>query len=170
MFLYKVRTTSTVQWTAAIAQNAAVNANIAVPAGLSGMNGQVECILRGLTIVSKEQLAWELAFYTSDLFAGSSIDTDTYIGSWAFAASGTAGDGEQIAATGDFLYYIDGLEIPLWDTDLDVITAGLDATAGSGELHVRLVNRSAAAKTANAAGAIAVTFWLEPMQAGGGGA
>lgn len=168
MVIYKVTTDSTVQWTGAIVTNAASNADIAMPPGLWGNNGQVECILRGVTIRSKEKLAWELAFYMSDTYAGSSINTNTYIASVAFTASGDQGDGEQVAATGDYLYYFDSLAIALWDTDLDVITAGLSATAGSGELHVRLVNRSVASKSAGAAGGIGVTFWLEPMQAGGG--
>lgn len=152
MFLYKVRTDKDVEFTGAIVQNAAEEENLVIPSGLSGMNGQVELILRGLSIVSDQNLAWELQFYSSDAFQEANLDADGYIGRWSFAAA----DGVQIGATGSYNYYIDGLEIPLWDDDK------------TGEIHVALVNRSATSKNAGATGEIVVTFWLEVMQAGGG--
>lgn len=164
MFLYRVRTDKDVEFTGAILQNAAEEENIVLSSGLSGMNGQAELILRGITIISDQNLAWELQFFSSDLFQESNLDLDTFIARWSFAAA----DGVQIGATGTYEYYIDGLEIPLWDDDRVAVTnAGV---TGTGELHVALVNRSATSKIAGATGEIVVTFWVEPMQAGGGGA
>lgn len=152
MFLYKVRTDKDTEFTGAIVQNAAEEENIVISSGLSGMNGQVELVLRGVSIVSDQNLAWELDFWASDLFAESNLDADSWIARWSFAT----GDAVQIAGAGSYYYYIDGLEIPLWDNDK------------SGEIHVALVNRSATSKNAGATGEIVVTFWLEIMQAGGG--
>lgn len=165
MMIYKVRTDSTVQWTGAIAQNASGDENIALTSGLAGMNGKVENILRGLSIVSKENLAWELDFYSSNTFATASPDTNKWLGRWTFAAT----DAKQIGGTGLWEYYIDGMELPLWDDDTSG-TAGsaTNPIVGTGKLHVSLVNRSAASKTAGTNGALVVTFWLEPMQAGSG--
>lgn len=152
MFIYKVRTDKDTNFTGAIAQNAGATANLVVPAGLSGMDGQVELILRGITVISKENLSWETQFFASDAYQNADLDLDGFIARWTFAAS----DAVQIGATGTYEYYIDGLEIPLWDNDR------------SGEIHLELVNRSAASKTAGAAGQLVVTLWIEVMQAGFG--
>jgi hypothetical protein len=163
MVIYKQRTDATVQWTGALATNAAATADITLTS-YPGYNGQIESILRGITVASVQNLAWEFDFFMSNTYQGSSTNTDTFIGRWSFAAT----DGVQIAATGDYLYYIDGLEIPLWNTDTAAITGGNGAVAGTAQLHIALVNRSATSKIAGASGNITATLWLEVMQAGGG--
>lgn len=150
MFLYPVRTSSAVEFTGAIVTNAQETENIVLPSSLSGINGNAANILHAIEIVATENLAYELDFYGSDAFNSATPNLNRFLGLWAFAA----GDGTQVAATGLYRYYIDGLAIPLWDYDL------------SGELHVALVNRSVASKTAGAGGAMTVTMWCGVM--GGG--
>lgn len=150
MFLYPVRTSSAVEFTGAIAQNAQETENIVLGSALQGTNGIAANILQAIEIVATENLAYTLDFYGTDAFNSATPNLNRFLGTWAFAAS----DGLQVAGTGLYRYYIDGLGIPLWDYD------------NSGELHVALVNRSVAGKSAGAGGAMTVTFWCTPM--GGG--
>lgn len=172
MFLYKVKTDDTVNWTGALVTNAEAKEDLdlnTLAAGLSGMNGRVELILRGISISSVQQLAWEVDLWTSATHTTTDPNTDAFVGCWAFGASGTPGDGAQIAATGLYRYYIDGLEIPLWDDD-QTGTGGsaTDPLRYSGKLHASLINRSVTSKIAGTSGRITVTFWVEVMQAGSG--
>ena len=145
---YRIRTDKDVEFTGAIAQNAAENENIVVGWADANLN----LTLTGITVVSDQNLAWELDFWNSDAFGSSSnMDLDGWIGFWGWLAT----DGAQIAGTGNYRYYIDGLEIPLYDAD------------GTGELHVSLVNRSATSKNAGASGEIVVTFHVQGQQVGG---
>lgn len=150
MYLYPVRTSSSVEFTGAIVQNAQETENIVLPSSLQGINGTASNILHAIEIVATENLAYTLDFYGTDAFNSATPNLNRFLGTWAFAAS----DGTQVAGAGLYRYYIDGLSIPLWDYDK------------TGELHVALVNRSVAAKTAGAGGAMAVTFWCQVM--GGG--
>ena len=145
---YRIRTDKDVQWIGSLAQNAAANENIVVKFAEAALN----LSLTGITIVSDQNLAWELDFWNSALFGSSSdMDLDGWIGLWSFVAA----NGTQIAGTGSYRYYIDGLNIPLYDAD------------GTQTLHVSLVNRSATAKNAGATGEIVVTFIVEGQQVGG---
>jgi len=150
MYLYPVRTSSSVEFTDALITNAAENENIVLPSALSGVGGNATNIVRAIQIVATENLAYELDFYGTDAFNSATPNLNRFLGLWAFAAS----DGTRVAGTGLYRYYIDGLDIPLWDYDK------------TGEMHVALVNRSAAAKTAGAGGALTVTVWCQVM--GGG--
>jgi len=148
--IYRVVTDSTVDFTGSIAQNAMATAAISLPAGLTGMNGQVELALLGVVIVSKQNLAWELDFWGDSNYDEATPDADKYLGRWSFSSD----VGLQIGGSGLYRYYVDGLEIPLWDLEK------------SGKLFVGLVNRSATTKTAGANGAVTVTFLVKEMQAG----
>ena len=149
--IYRIVTDSASEFTGAIAQNAMETEAFAIPqAGLVGMNGQVELTAVGLAIVSKENLSWELNFWADSNFDEATPNADKYLGRYGFVA----GDGVQVAGAGLWRYYIDGLELPLWDLDKD------------GKLFLGLVNRSAAAKTAGVNGAVNVTIFVKEMQAG----
>jgi len=146
-FSYRLRTDKDVEFTGEIVQNAMESENIALPGTLDGINGTARCRIKAVTIISDENLQWELWFWANDLFQESNLDADRFVGKILFAAA----DGTRIAATGAYYYY---------QEDLDIAYEDLDKT---GELHVSLINRSAAAKTAGAGGEIVVEFIMEPM-------
>lgn len=146
-FIYRVRSDKDDHFTGEILQNAAEEENIEVPQALQGMNGTVRAIVRAVNIISDENLAWELWFFQNDLFQESNLDNDRFTGKYTFAAA----DAVRIGGTGAYYYYKDTLAIPYEDLDK------------TGELHVALVNRSAGAKTAGAAGEVVVEFTLEQV-------
>lgn len=135
----RIQTDKDTQFTDGLAQNAAENENLV---GLNGDEGAIEDI----TIISTENLAWELQFYATDGFRNADMDLTRYLGSVRFAA----GDGIQVAGAGPYYYDIHNLGIPIIDSDASL------------ELHVTLVNRSAAAKTAGAGGAMSVAITFRP--------
>ncbi|SRR6266487_212903 len=151
-----VRTVSTVHFTGAIAAaGAAATAHLtvasgAVPEGLAA-GRTVRSRLKAIRIVSVQLLPWEVQlFHKATGIGGAVIDNETFIGTWAFAGSGTPGDGSQ--ATGDtfYYYYTDGLDVPYEDLNL------------TGQVHLRLINRHAAtAKIAGASGAIVIELGFE---------
>lgn len=139
-----VRSLSTRDFTGAIVQNAAAFANIPCPGMIKG---PAPARVRSLMIISVENLAWEVQFFSTNGFQQpGNIDADGYLGVWAFAVA----DGIRIGATGHYYYYVDGQDVPIVDQ------------SDQGALHVALVNRSAAAKTAGAAGAVVLKIGLEP--------
>lgn len=143
-FVTKVKTVSTVDYLPALAQNAGANANITLAGALAGVNGNSRVRLKNISIISVENLSWEIWFFTANTFQ-TTIDADTFLGFWSFAAS----DAKRIAATGLYYYYVEDLDVPYLDTD------------NTGKLHMTLVNRSAASKTANAGGAITIKVTAE---------
>lgn len=144
---YRIQTDNAVNWTGALAQNAQANESIVVP----WADAHLELILTAITVVSDQNLAWELDFWRNGNFGTSNPNTDGFIGNWQFQAV----DGFQIAGTGSYRYFISGLWIPLWDE------------TGAQTLFTSLVNRSAASKNAGATGRITVTFHVEAQQVGG---
>lgn len=142
----KITTVTTVaasQFRSALAQNAAENLSLDV--NNAGVGIRVDSILRSLMIVSVENLLWELWFYGRNTYnAPATPDAQTFLGSWMFGVSGT-----QIGAAGLYHYYIDGLYIPIKDLDQ------------TGKIHMSLICRSAAGKSAGDAGAIRVQLGLE---------
>ena len=133
-----IRTDKDVDFIGAQAQNVSDNADIA---GLNGNTGRI----RSITILSIQNLAWEIQYYSADTFRDADPDVDAYLESIKFAE----GDGLQDDATGLFRYSVSGLDIPYVDDD------------ASTTLHLSLVNRSAAAKNAGATGEIVVRTTLE---------
>lgn len=148
VYQYEFKTDPTAQFTAALAQNNGIdldllmsgNATPPQPTALAGVNGDTRGNLKSLTIISVQNLAWELIAWESATHGTVAAGTVQFIGRWTFVAS----DGVQIGGAGDFYYYIDGLDEPLVDADK------------TAKLHFTLVNRSAVSKLANAAGAIQV--------------
>jgi hypothetical protein len=122
----------------------------AVPEGLAA-GGTVRSILRSIRILSVQLLPWEVQlFHKATGIGGAVLDTESFVGTWAFTGGGTPGDGSR--ATGDtfYYYYIDGLAVPYEDLDV------------TSQVHVRLINRHAAtAKIAGAGGAVSIEFGFE---------
>lgn len=154
-------------YTATLAQNAGLNGRVQLPEAIAaGRTGA--CRVRGLQVVSLDNNAWEFWVWANSKFQIANGIGESFRGIWAFAAA----DGKQIAGTGLYHYYIDGLDFYYEDDDAQTTTppppAQLDQTwraASNGQagafLNVTLVNRSAGAKTAN--GYFDVTFMCEPV-------
>lgn len=142
--VFFVTTDKDTDFTGALAQNAAATANLAVPQ----LPSDAQCRLKNIAIISDQQLAWEIWLWATTSFNTGITDLDALypFGRWSFDSS----SGVQIAGTGPYYYYIDGLDVPYMDS------------AKLSQLHVMLVNRSAASKSAGAAGEIVVKFCLEP--------
>lgn len=155
--LIAVRTDPATQFIGALAQNAAATVNLAqAQAGQDSGDGyldgglvsaSLQARLRSLLIQSRENLAWEVWLWGKDTFNASLTDPaqNFPLGRWAF----TAAMGVQIAGAGLWYYYIDGLDQAYVDLDR------------TGELHLMLVNRSAAAKSAGADGAVCLQLNFE---------
>ena len=133
-----------VDFTGALAQNAAATASIAVPQ----MPSSSQVRLNNIEIISDQNLAWEVWLWATSSFNNNASDLDAVYpyGRWAF----TAADGVQIAGTGPWYYFISGLGVPYQDGQ------------NLSKLNVMLVNRSATSKNAGASGEIVIKFALEP--------
>ena len=137
--VYTLRTTSIVEFIAAILTNATDEANIA---GLVANKGR----LTGGAIMSDQQLDYRLIFFRSDTFANADPDIDAFRNE---VELNLPGFGFQIAAAGLWYMSVNGLEMDLEDAD------------GTSELHVALQNLSAAAKIAGPGGEVVVIFTYE---------
>jgi len=142
-----VRSDKDTHFVGSLATNAGESANIVLPAGVGG-DGRGRCRMRAMTIVSDQNLAWEILLFAKDTFLTLAADLDLvpFVARWSF----TAADAIQVAGTGPYLYYIDGNDQHYEDMD------------DTGELHAVLVNRSVTAKNAGATGEVVVDFSLEP--------
>lgn len=149
-----IRSDKDTHFTGALAQNAGEEENIVLAlytAMAATRLGAIEpaksarLTIREITVISDENLAWEVQFYKSDDFANSDLDLDDFLFSHAFSAS----DGAQVGGTGAFYYNQTKLEGAYYDAD------------GTGEIHIKLVNRSAASKSADAAGEVVVEVRAE---------
>jgi hypothetical protein len=141
------RTDSAADFTAALAQNAGLFLNKNLPNGV----GTAPFWVQSIEIISVENLAWELWFFNKTTVALAATDLDGFRGRWSFQAA----DGVRIAGAGNYHYSIDGLAIPVECSDYRLHTPDKYA-----QLHVALVNRSAAGKSADIAGAIVVQLAL----------
>ena len=142
--------------------------------------------VRAISIVSVQNLAWELQTFSRSDNGGPTLETDYFNAVWQFgalavgppASPGWPFDAVDATPPNDFYhFYIDGNMMPY--QDLDFMTAPnpaastplgqgvANATGPNASLHVRLINRSATAKLAGADGALMVTFYLssQGMQA-----
>ena len=150
-FLYPVQSRAAVDFLTGLAQHAATPMNLLY--GVPPINSR-QYYIRAIAVLAKENFGPELNFFsTAD---GNTTDpaTNTFLSKFGFLSS----MGEQIGATGIWNYYVDGLAIPYRDDDtINTVTPP--------SLHVILQNISATAKSADGAGAVTVTVWLEPMSA-----
>lgn len=154
--VFKVRTASGTDLTAACAQNAMITADIVSPA--LGAGGNCRSRVKSISILSDQNLAWEVNFFGKNTYMTNQADLNLvfFLGRISFQVA----DGTQIAATGPFIYYIDGLDIPYLDAD------GATPPAHVGQIHIGLVNRSATSKNAGATGKIVLEIGFEPTQTG----
>ena len=166
----RVASDATLHFRGTCAQNAMITETLDMkPLGL-GAGGVCRARLRSLVIISVQNLAWGLYFWGSRTFqpppvlavpTPQALNLDTFRGFWEFGAT----DAKQIAGTGQYYYYIDGLDIPYADADQGPGTGPWNP-AIMGFLHVGLVNRSASAKTAGDAGALVIHCGFEPTLGG----
>jgi len=139
---YAIRSDKDTHFSGALAQNAKEDENISIPFSRGWITG--------IRVTSDENLAWEIQVFRTDGFDDANYDLDSFGGGYAFAAA----DGKQVAGAGPYYYAVDGLGMYYVDKDVNAIAAG--------ELHIRLVNRSAAAKTAGSNGEAVVEVDFVP--------
>lgn len=133
-----------------------------VPASLSlhlpgsvGAGRTGRCRVRGLTIVSVDQAAWEVWLWGTKDYMSPSLANSQFLGRWAFDAS----DGIQIAGSDSYHYAIHGLDVLYQDLD-DLATK--TAAQANARLHFSLVPRNATSKASGDAGMVLVRFLLQP--------
>lgn len=150
--LISLETNPATEFRGSLAQNAGLT--LSLDAKTLGVGLGAVLIVRALAILSTEARSWEIDFFRSAQFGAATLANNRFAGVWNFANTGNPGDGMQIGGAGLYYYYVDGLYIPIRDEDQ------------TSAVHVALVNRSAAAKSANDAGALRVQIALE-MPLGG---
>lgn len=104
--------------------------------------GRVDSFIRTIRILSIQNLAWTVVFYSRARTYEADYDLDTSIEFHNFLAS------DGIATATSYLYAVSGLQIPYRDED------------HVGTLHIGLHNRSATSKNAGDTGMIQMTFGL----------
>lgn len=137
----------------AAAQNVPLTLNMGAGPALGQIDGSVSAgktlraRIRQLTIISVENLIWEVSFWHNDLFTSPTLlaGTRRYAGRYTFQVA----DGLRAGTLGEYYYASPVLDIPYYDDD------------SSGELHLMLRTTSAAGKSAGDAGAIQIGIALE---------
>lgn len=153
----RIRSISTLHFTTAIAGSGGSEIENLIPqslaakgagAGLSA-GGHCRSRVHEIRLFSVENLAWSVELWGSATgIGGSAIDTLFYLGRVDFLTT----DADKPTADTFYLYAARGLDLSYEDTDM------------TGQIHLRLVNTSVAAKTVNAAGAVVVELVMEPTQ------
>ena len=135
--------------------------------------------VRAISIISVQNLAWELQTFSRADNGGVTLETDYFNAVWQFgamvvgppASPGWPFDAVDATPPNDFYhFYIDGNMMPYQDVDFMTdpnpaastpLGQGVsNSTSPNPSLHVRLINRSATAKLAGADGALQVTFFM----------
>lgn len=142
-------------YTDGIAQNAQDLEDLALDLSICG-TPTARCRIVGLSVVSVQNLDWELWLWRKAAGAGAGIGADSFIGYWSFLGA----NAKQIGGAGRYYYFIPGLDIPY--TDEDTRDERPDPLAPVGRIHLGLVNRSAVAKLAGDAGMIKITLLVDP--------
>jgi hypothetical protein len=115
---------------AALAQDAQLDFDVAVPKALGSGFGSTRCRISSFVIISQEHLAWELWLWSSATRAGANYNADTWLGFWKFAAADAT-----VGPDGRYRYFI---------PDLDVAYRDDDAADVNGLIHMSLIPRGAA--------------------------
>lgn len=140
----KVRSDKDDDFTGAIVQNAKEDANLA---GLP-MN---KVMIKKVTLQAKENLDFIVIFWATNGFDDTDLDLDKLEDWVRFNLAGTSGvDVLRIAGANQYYGAVSGLNIPYEDEDR------------TNTLHASLLNLSAGAKTAGAAGEVVVEVTVEP--------
>ena len=104
--------------------------------------GRADSYITSIRLMSIQNLAWTIVFYSRRRNYESDYDMDTSIDFHSFVAS------DGLATATSYLYAVSGLLIPYRDED------------NSGELHVGLHNRSTTAKDPGDSGLFHLTLGL----------
>jgi hypothetical protein len=132
----------------ALGSGAADDADILFPMAI-GAGGHSRCRIRHLTVLSKDNCAWEVLFYGKQLRASGDPSTDSFRSRYRFSAS------DAIQRNGLWYYYVPDIDMPYEDEDR------------TGTLHMTLINRSSATnKAAGAAGALQIRVYAEVTYGG----
>lgn len=105
-------------------------------------------------IRSTENLAWELLFFATSAGNSGTAALNRYLGRVTFAAA----DGVRVGGAGLYLYS-KPVDVPYVDLDAAVAP---QTGFGTNRIHVMLVNRSVASKSAAGAGLLEVELLVEP--------
>lgn len=149
-FLFPVPTVGTVNFLPALAAASAFGTQPFAGTAINNINGvppigSRRFLIRAISWTAVENIGLEFDFFSRA--AGGQ-----FLGRYQFASV----NGAQYNAAGLFNYYVDGLAIPYYDDDTI-------NTVNPPTLHVGVQNIDTVAKSANAAGAVVVVFWLEPQ-------
>ncbi len=156
--LYPVTSRSTVDFLDALAAASAFGTPPYVGTAINTLYGvppigSRRFLIRAIEFLAMENIGIEFDFWSSATGLTNAVDTDTFLARYQFGSI----NGQQYNSTGLYRYYVDGLAIPYFDADTI-------NTVNPPTLHVGIQNIDTTAKSADAAGAIAATFWLEPQQ------
>ncbi len=138
--------------------------------------------IRAISIIATQDLQYEVQLFGKAVNMGPTLETDWFIAAWQYytlvvgppASPGWPIDTVDMSPDNGFYhFYIDGNMMPYYDMDqLTLRNPSYNVPLGDGvtnanvpnaSLHVRLINRSAAAKNADTAGALLVTFFVAPQ-------
>jgi hypothetical protein len=126
-----------------LAQNVGQMEHLALPAAVAA--GKSTCLLRSALIISSDNRNWDLEFYAQKDGPSPDPNQDSILGFFSFVSTAAI---QQDNALGLWYYYINTLDILYYD-----LSAGVNINvAPPPSVHVRVVNRSAAAKTAYGSG------------------
>lgn len=137
-----IRSKATTQFTDQIAADASELETLTVHTGGRELSGKIGHI----TIVSKENLPWEVSLFTDGNANDTDPDKNTFVDREAF----TAANGIRFSGAGLYHYAKAGL--------------GINYYASDGNIRVRLVNPSGsgATKSAGATGALVIGIGFDP--------
>lgn len=161
LYQYPVSSNPTVDFLETLASNeCSANVDLMLP------TKQALWFLRGITLVGKENLDFELWLFSRATNLTGVITTENFLGAWQFNALNAvapASPGYPVTPHGGvvdplFHWYVDGNMMAI--RDLDSIAPSGTPTLANAELHCRLINRNAVAKSAGVAGQIQATFWM----------
>lgn len=153
-FVHPVVSVGTVNFLEALAAAGNATAVNAIK-GVPPVNSR-RFLIRACSVLAMEHIGMTFLFFASAAAQTANVDTDRFISSLGFVA----GQGVQMNGAGLWRYYVDGMSVPYY----------MDGSGNSQTpptLNVALQLQGATAKSANAAGAVAATFWLEPLSAMG---
>ena|SRR3990167_9738754 len=153
--LYNIRTDPEVDFTGAIVQNAMDTVEL-TPEGFQGRRFR----LTNLIVVSVEPLDWEVWLWAKASYASATPGASQFLGYWSFQGAFA----KRIGGAGLYYYFIPGLDVYYEDEGWAESSPGPNPTPPA--IHLGLVNRSAAAKSAGEAGAVLVQMQVD-LTAGG---
>lgn len=113
-------------------------------------------IVRHLTVVARQALAWEIVFFCRRGFELASPATSGFLCAWRFSAS----NGVQYGTSPLYYFQAENIDLPYYDADFE--DRALPRDQQGGHLHLMLVNRSPTQKDAGDAGEILITAYMEP--------